>query len=296
MKRRSILAVAAGLVLCAAGQLSATTITHNGSADSLGFSFDPLPGTGAVNVSLNLTGSADFYLSIHSLDFRQVGRHEMSWTQDFFTPTLGSSGILIVNHTAVPWGGYRVDLTKADFRDTSNQGPARVAAPVVPNGYTSGDIAFFTNQNITLRGSSIVRDGNNASLSTLFDDPVDPGEAFFLTFGLANLVDAQFIMAQEPQPLVSGDTDKDGNVDIFDVAVIQTKYGTTTGATWADGDFDGNGTVDIFDVALLQVQYGYGIANAPAPVPEPSAIVLAVIGLAGLALCGRHGWPGHFSG
>ena len=46
MKRRSILAVAAGLVLCLAGQLPATTITHNGSVDSFGFGFDPLPGSG----------------------------------------------------------------------------------------------------------------------------------------------------------------------------------------------------------------------------------------------------------
>jgi hypothetical protein len=79
-----------------------------------------------------------------------------------------------------------------------------------------------------------------------------------------------------------------GKVDIFDVAVLQTKYGMTSGATWADGDFDGNGAVDIFDVAAMQVNYGYGVASAPTPVPEPSTLVLGVVGLAALfAKCRR---------
>ncbi|MHB1037530.1 MAG: alkaline phosphatase family protein [Pirellulales bacterium] len=80
-----------------------------------------------------------------------------------------------------------------------------------------------------------------------------------------------------------GDVDKNGRVDIFDVAVVQTKYGMTSGATWADGDFDGNGTVDIFDVGLMQVNYGHGVGTSPMSVPEPSALVLAALGLAGLA-------------
>ncbi|MHB1033610.1 MAG: PEP-CTERM sorting domain-containing protein [Pirellulales bacterium] len=91
-----------------------------------------------------------------------------------------------------------------------------------------------------------------------------------------------------PEPIfVAGDLDKNGKVDIFDVAVLQTKYGMTSGATWGDGDFDGNGTVDIFDVAAMQVNYGYGVAGSPAPVPEPSTLVLAAMGLASLA-CGRY--------
>jgi hypothetical protein len=88
-------------------------------------------------------------------------------------------------------------------------------------------------------------------------------------------------MAYEP-----GDADTNDRVDIFDVAIVQTKYGTTSGAAWADGDFDGNGTVDIFDVALMQVNYGYGVASSPSPVPEPSTLVLAGLGVLGMAV----GW------
>ncbi|MHB1034866.1 MAG: DNRLRE domain-containing protein [Pirellulales bacterium] len=75
---------------------------------------------------------------------------------------------------------------------------------------------------------------------------------------------------------VPGDVDLDYDVDIFDVAVLQTKYGAESGAGWRDGDFDGNGTVDIFDVAKMQTNYGQGVAAAN-PVPEPSTLVLGLL-------------------
>ncbi|MHB1037937.1 MAG: PEP-CTERM sorting domain-containing protein [Pirellulales bacterium] len=94
-----------------------------------------------------------------------------------------------------------------------------------------------------------------------------------------------------PVTVYDGDLDLNGKVDIFDVAVLQAKYGMTQGATWADGDFDHNGTVDIFDVARLQVNYGAGVASAPSPVPEPATITLALVGLAAvLALARRRCW------
>ncbi|MHB1037534.1 MAG: dockerin type I domain-containing protein [Pirellulales bacterium] len=86
-----------------------------------------------------------------------------------------------------------------------------------------------------------------------------------------------------PEP---GDVDKNGRVDIFDVAVLQRHYGMTSGATWAKGDFDGNGTVDIQDVAMMQVNYGHGVASSPTPVPEPSSLVLAAMGVLGIVI----GW------
>jgi hypothetical protein len=83
-----------------------------------------------------------------------------------------------------------------------------------------------------------------------------------------------------------GDVDKNGRVDIFDVAVVQTNYGKTSGATWAQGDFNADGAVNIFDVAMMQVNYGTGVASAPSAVPEPSTLVLGMLGLCALVAYG----------
>ncbi len=87
-----------------------------------------------------------------------------------------------------------------------------------------------------------------------------------------------------PPPPLFGDADLDGDVDIFDVAKVQTSYGQSSGMTWADGDFNADGIVNIFDVALLQPNYGVGVAQSPAAsptaVPEPASLVLMAIGLA----------------
>ncbi|MHB1038600.1 MAG: hypothetical protein ACYC35_29750 [Pirellulales bacterium] len=98
---------------------------------------------------------------------------------------------------------------------------------------------------------------------------------------------SEFLTTLSPGRFEPGDADRDGDVDIFDVAAMQTKYGLTSGATWADGDFDGNGTVDIFDVAAMQPNYGHGVANSPVAVPEPYSLIPAVLG--GLALLGLIG-------
>ncbi|MHB9049055.1 MAG: dockerin type I domain-containing protein [Pirellulales bacterium] len=76
-----------------------------------------------------------------------------------------------------------------------------------------------------------------------------------------------------------GDAERDGDVDIFDVGLMQVYYGRTTGMTWEKGDLDGDGDVDIFDVALLQVNYGRGVGSATTAVPEPSTLVLGVLAL-----------------
>ncbi|MHB1037520.1 MAG: dockerin type I domain-containing protein [Pirellulales bacterium] len=97
-------------------------------------------------------------------------------------------------------------------------------------------------------------------------------------------LDISLVVGIESEP---GDADRDGDVDIFDVAVLQANYGTASGATWTEGDFDGNGSVDIFDVALMQPNYGHGTSSSPAAVPEPSSVMLAVTGLACLVLCAK---------
>ena len=55
-----------------------------------------------------------------------------------------------------------------------------------------------------------------------------------------------------------GDLDRDGDVDLADLAAMLSDYGTPSGATFADGDMDNDGDVDLSDLALLLANYGPG--------------------------------------
>jgi beta-glucanase (GH16 family) len=59
--------------------------------------------------------------------------------------------------------------------------------------------------------------------------------------------------AQTPLP---GDADADGKVDLSDLAIVATNWGTPSGATWAGGDFTGDGKVDLADLGILASNWG----------------------------------------
>ena len=86
---------------------------------------------------------------------------------------------------------------------------------------------------------------------------------------------------------VEGDVDCDGDVDFQDYLALQTGFGTTSGAQRSEGDLDGDGDVDFEDFLILQIHFGSGLDSlggggtgpATQTVPEPHALMLAVIGL-----------------
>jgi serine protease AprX len=69
-------------------------------------------------------------------------------------------------------------------------------------------------------------------------------------------------------PLVPGDANFDGAVDLQDFGVLKDHYSGAGG--WAEGDFNGDGTVDLQDFGILKDHF----AQAAAPVPEPAAGIL----------------------
>lgn len=58
------------------------------------------------------------------------------------------------------------------------------------------------------------------------------------------------------RPLKPGDLDRDGDVDLSDLAQLLANYGTTGGMSYEDGDLDGDADVDLSDLARLLANYG----------------------------------------
>jgi hypothetical protein len=62
--------------------------------------------------------------------------------------------------------------------------------------------------------------------------------------------------AFELQPLLPGDANEDGMVDLLDFDSLKASFGMAVDATLADGDLDGDGDVDAADSNLLKSNFG----------------------------------------
>ncbi len=82
---------------------------------------------------------------------------------------------------------------------------------------------------------------------------------------------------------LAGDVNLDGQVSLLDVAIIQANMGQTERVVWTDGDTDGDGLVDRSDLRSVLSQLGSvalpTAAVVASPVPEPSSLVLVVLGV-----------------
>jgi hypothetical protein len=80
--------------------------------------------------------------------------------------------------------------------------------------------------------------------------------------------------------VIAGDADGNGKVEMEDFDILKTHFGAP--GTKSDGDANGDGRIDLNDFGLLKLNFG----KSAAAVPEPTTVVLAVLG-AGLLVVGR---------
>ena len=103
--------------------------------------------------------------------------------------------------------------------------------------------------------------------------------------GATNYADRQ-VWVKDLKSTWIGDANLDGVFDSGDFVVAFTagKYETGDPAGWADGDFDGNMLFDSADFVASFIDGGYeaGPVAAVAAVPEPSSILLILVGLLGV--------------
>ncbi|HSV12730.1 MAG TPA: FG-GAP-like repeat-containing protein [Tepidisphaeraceae bacterium] len=75
----------------------------------------------------------------------------------------------------------------------------------------------------------------------------------------------------------SGDGNLDGTVNVGDLGLLATHYGTSTANHWSTGDFDGNGVVDVADLGALATHYGQTVPTAggggAAALAQPASLI-----------------------
>jgi len=103
--------------------------------------------------------------------------------------------------------------------------------------------------------------------------------------GATNYADRQ-VWVKDLKSTWIGDANLDGVFDSGDFVVAFTagKYESGDAAGWADGDFDGNMLFDSADFVASFIDGGYeaGPVAAVAAVPEPSSVLLILVGLLGV--------------
>jgi autotransporter-associated beta strand protein len=176
-------------------------------------------------------------------------------------------------------------------------GTLSVANDVVLNGTLSAEVSgtsidlLAITGGLTLGAASVLDiQGNLATTVTHVIATYNPGS---LVGTFADATDATthgynvvYENSQITLDELDGDANHDGVVNIFDVNLVSANWDPTgpVGA-FAPGNINHDTTVNIFDINLISANWNHvatngGVAHSQ-PVPEPSSVVIALVGLVG---------------
>jgi hypothetical protein len=183
-----VAAVSAAFALAGPAFADPINLAHNGTTDSTP------PGSGETNVYLFLDEQGTLFKSFRELDLHALYyQYESGASAALF-------GEIVFNDTTGTWVGYLLSLQACDFYGFAG-GPVPEVDPLTTGGtFTEDKIEFVNFGGVSVSYAGIDRSGPNPLLALLFDDPVDPGEAFGLAFIAQDVgeVDQAFLAYQQP--------------------------------------------------------------------------------------------------
>jgi hypothetical protein len=80
---------------------------------------------------------------------------------------------------------------------------------------------------------------------------------------ILGIIGAKIMFPSHASQLLLGDANSDNVVNISDLAILASHYGTKSGATWSEGDFNGDGVVNIQDLSILAAHWGQSQTVTP---------------------------------
>ena len=145
-------------------------------------------------------------------------------------------------------------------------------------GYTAGDPVYLSLGVGYSRDALDVWSYNGSTWSAFAANDLT-FDGRFASFTVTALDGYDYAVAAVP--VLPGDANGDGFVDVNDLTTVLTNYGKT-GMTWSQGDFTGDGTVDVNDLTIVLSNFGQTAGAGIESVPEPAATTLLATGAAGL--------------
>ena len=208
-----------------------------------------------------------------------------------------SGEIVLSNSGSIPatFNSYQIDsasgsLDTAGWNSLSDQNIDMVDDGADPGETWDEGNSSSANRLIEsfLLGNTELAPAASISLGNAYDESVDAQDLEFRFNTLASGPFSGLIVYDDDPPVIFGDFEPDGDVDIIDFGVFADAFGSTDG----DGNYnpaadsEPDSDVDIIDFGKFADNFGIGTLQSAA-VPEPSTVALLGICLAGVLFTAR---------